>query len=808
MIFVKREFMSEFTEYLSEVSNSFKGTFTSSDLMGRFKLGDKKFREIVALLIEEIVENGKIKLFSPGKNKSGDSIYMGWKYFEIKLMENFSNAKSILDENETYGIFEKITGCKEPEMKNVLKFIENYTSMIRFDERSRSGPVMLNLYRFILPSQEVFVTQDTMNLMYVRPFGDESKEEKPSFFSKRKKSVSSGVTSTDMVKTAFSLMFEDLGQIVILKDELFDSPSFRRYFANIDLKRTFDEILKSVYDYGVTIDERLISLFPENWLDIENISRQIDKIESGEKESVIKNMLMQYSFVNEKETETLIKYFLTPARGKNLLESFSVNYGQQLDDKGETIFESETPWNLEDEAIKSPKFEESQQKNSGDSAVFENIFKSETPENLEMEEETNENSEFTESQQEVSGDPVVFEIKDSEDRVGISGREIYTPEEELSFGNDNLNNYPDYKEINSAETSDSDELSDESDGTGKRLYDDYAGETSAVEKNASVKGDTYFTELENSGNDIVFSEKGTHSEIENTDVPEGKNKPSSDEDLNFLIDDASYKSQMHKDEEEYDIAGASSSSVSELNEHAELLSDDFNMIKEGTNSFAEGTNSVTEKEAEPADFKFKANIPVDGGIETTETEYTDRLYDFIDDADRENRFLLIRILDALSIDEGYYDMDILCIDTAEKLSETGVFVYKDMDSFVRIFRNSNLSYDYFMDLKDKLNDKIMSEEEKRRITGANKNTGGETDIDDIKSLCGKSITFITVDEDLRDKVERIGMEIGFEIFDGLAYKPDFAVFDKESEYLVPIAKNSEIPVMDFLKFKKMLNLQR
>ncbi len=73
-------------------------------------------------------------------------------------------------------------------------------------------------------------------------------------------------------------------------------------------------------------------------------------------------------------------------------------------------------------------------------------------------------------------------------------------------------------------------------------------------------------------------------------------------------------------------------------------------------------------------------------------------------------------------------------------------------------------------------------------------------------LRGKIISVLTDNEELSVKIGLLSGITGFELRDSLAYMPDIAVFDRDFEYLMPIAKNTGVKVYMMHEFLKLLGL--
>jgi len=803
---VNERFIKDFTEYISEIANSFKGVFTSSDLIKKMKLGDRRMKEIIAELILSVAEEGNFVFFNPGKNKSGEDVYMGRKFFENRLSQSFGKAESIIDENETHSIFEKITGSKEYDSRKIIQYIKNYTSLIRFDERSRSGPLTLNLYRFLMQERDVFVTQDTINLMYVRPFGEGVKKEKFSLFSKKKEENSSGVTSTDMVRTAFSLMFRDLGQLIIRKRDLFNSTEFRRYFSNIDLNKSFDEILKTVYNYGIVIDKELISLFPENWLDLDGISRQLSKI--GFEKGCVENILSHYSFLNQKEKEMLISYFLVPKTESkvklDIIKSISVTGDDEKSvkndkDFAETVFEPD-----EKEESKSLSKPDMEMEEEVDILMTEPLDDEEMQTDFvaeaEQEEDlTDDSVSESEEAEDISGIQVDFEAPDIAEA---------TETEEISSSEENIipseiEEVPEVPVKAAAEEENEDE-DDEIIIVKPEIDEEIESEPEKVYEEETE-------EIKEKDNDFIIIEDQDEEEIteDNSKFEDDSGNEKSEDNIMEISDFESEKAEddiLLSDEKDEIMEITDENEIlskfdEERNDISEFNSDD--LVFDDTENELNDFENIEELKEEESEDVFFTGI---SGEKTGEFS-RGKLFDFVEELNKEDRFLLIRILDAITMEEGYFDLDIIRLELAERLGETGLITYNSEQDFsVRIRRNLAVSYEVFREIKLDIGDIISStsypEQEEKQVVEEEKK-----EISGLEDLSGKSITFITVDENLRLEIEKIAQEVGFELFDGLAYRPDFAVFDKESEYLIPIAKNSSIPIVSFKEFKKMLKIQ-
>ncbi len=85
------------------------------------------------------------------------------------------------------------------------------------------------------------------------------------------------------------------------------------------------------------------------------------------------------------------------------------------------------------------------------------------------------------------------------------------------------------------------------------------------------------------------------------------------------------------------------------------------------------------------------------------------------------------------------------------------------------------------------------------------NTTFEEDLKE-NGLDGKIISVLTDNQEKWLKIKMLSEEIGFELRDGLAYKPEIAVFDEGFSHLEPIAKNTGAIIMHIDEFMSRLGL--
>jgi len=109
--------------------------------------------------------------------------------------------------------------------------------------------------------------------------------------------------------------------------------------------------------------------------------------------------------------------------------------------------------------------------------------------------------------------------------------------------------------------------------------------------------------------------------------------------------------------------------------------------------------------------------------------------------------------------------------------------------------------EYFIRKNDEL------EGQQSEVDDESKAESPSSHIENTKQFSGKVISVLTENQEKWLKIKMLSDVIGFELRDGLAYKPEIAVFDEGFSHLEPIAKSIGATILHINEFYHLLGLR-
>ena len=318
----------EFSKFLRDYFSERKDKIVNDETMvSDWKIGHKEVRDLLKRMVlalalesdaydrEKISDEGEAAL-SPillgfaeiGEDSKGRHLYVSFDTLKNLLRRVFSKLPTLLNENETYQAFQELTGEKEIDPGRLKKAISTYTPLIRFFENDRGGAATLNLYRFFYPEREAFVSKTLLETTALKT--SFLREEKRGLFSKKEQS--GAIDPKGIIETAFALTFSEIGRLIIPLQELYAQKAFRSYFEEDRLPSFIEKELPSFYAHQPTIKKGVLNLFPENWIDVDSVERELKQkmAEGADPNGWLKQ---RYPFLNRSEITTLIGLFASPS---------------------------------------------------------------------------------------------------------------------------------------------------------------------------------------------------------------------------------------------------------------------------------------------------------------------------------------------------------------------------------------------------------------------------------------------------------------------------------------------------------------
>ncbi len=753
---------NEFISLINNICSDFTGRFSTNDLFKKLKIKSPMMKNIVREWLLELIENNRLGFQSIGKDKKGKTLLINKKRFTELMRKELMKQPFLLNENQTYNFLQSLAGSKDFNIGQLRSSVENTGApLVRFDEGSRKVPIMLNLYKHLVPERKVYVSHDVVNMMYIK-HPDSKKKSKPkkgSLFSKDSEKPAEE-SPRNVITTAFTLLFSELGKLIITKKEVTESRAYKVYFSALDDYKAFLKLLKEIYDYSPVITDDFISLFPENWLDPQLLQKRLEpeNTESLEKFAAYCNRFL--SFLNQDEIQVLYSLIREEpaATGSEEQTAEETSVQEEVSEKegtsgSDTATETETdhtPTKSNPEVLEKEVTPEKETTADGSDTVNEDAQTEET-----------EPPEAPTEKKEVLESLIVDDTKKK--KKPQEPAEKKPKKEKNEKKKNNSNSFLDSMIIQEEEKAKNEnepkqeQESEEEIAAGIKFIDH-----TKESKEEPVPKPTEREELETA--DLNKAEKHILIRIvESTNISSGY----------FLFDR----------EEKEDFKDL----INRLRRSKEfILKDEADRIKVKRNNAipasrfrkmkTEAEEAIMKDGEEEPDARQKKEATPDSDKQATE-----------DHEEKELQEKMTVETNPDDIQPGEFDEDFL-VDEEEESDN-----------------NSMDEGDVSKETPDLEDNQSKPEEEKEEETTKKEREKTENE-NQAKFLEGKVISILTEDEEAWLKIEMLSKMHNFEIRDGLAYSPDIAVFDQEFKHLEPIAKNSGALVMDLKTFKAKLGL--
>jgi len=738
---------NQFKELLEKILVNKKGLFTLRYIQQRLKVGNKDLMEVLAQWIDILIEQDEIDLINVGKDKNNVIVYMTKSHFEQIMKDSFINADYIVDENSTYTIFTQTTKTQNPNTDMLVKKIEKYFQpLVRFDKGSRNVPIMFNLFKLFVPERLINISNDMMENITSEQIGiQKNRKIKKSVF-KAKKVEQHDNNAGEIILTALSYLLLEKGKLILSKSEIEDSRGYKVFFNAPDFS-VFMNLVKKVYPFNPFVCDQFISFYPENWLDITRIKNQIIQ---EDPQSFFQH---HFEFLAANEVSTLFKLIKT---NHSLNQTKKPTIIEKYDEVKE-----ETKNIAQETNLRKPVQEKENQQKPVEIAkmIKEKILK---------EKPKGENQKKKKVQ---TSEPLTFL------------NEIIHKE---SGNNQSEENSITKLDVEKEEENDQEHLIDRIHLLNKKEMHHLLMILDSTKINSGYYLHSAKDEVFNS-----FIKQNNLSELFTiSDTKEGyriKRK--------YSVEDNQY--QILREQIENSILGSfndleqSSPEIKELNLSQNI--DEKNAESENQKEELIGTSLLDHfliedfSESKPEKVVQKNTITTESDEGTFEID--------------ENENASSEPSDLLSIDDhsdedvnhyfGIADEDVLSPKEPDKM-------YNEMTGI------DNHPENFHSDLFIENNEESAEKPPEKAETTAKQPTSFT---ENTNQLSGKVISVLTEDQEKWLKIKMLSEVIGFELRDGLAYKPEIAVFDEGFSHLEPIAKSTGATIMNIKEFVNLLGLR-
>lgn len=298
---MNEEYTQEVLSFL-EIYFSNQGKLLSEEtILKDLKITHKSVKPLFIKGLVLLAQNPKANFTFLGNDEKGKGRFVDRPTF-IKLLKNtFLGYSTLLNENETFQAFQQLTQSKTVDLELIKSLVLRYTPLIRFFDNDRGGTAALNLYKFFYPDRDVFVSNQLTQRLNLKKMLFEDGEKQKGF--KAKKEQATQVPSL-LIQTAFSIVFSEIGRLIIPVKELSELKIYRNFFEVENPNDFFEKDLQTVFSHHPTIKNGVLNLFPENWLDLEIAWGEIRKMDTTEEQ--IRNWISErYPFLNTSEIATV-----------------------------------------------------------------------------------------------------------------------------------------------------------------------------------------------------------------------------------------------------------------------------------------------------------------------------------------------------------------------------------------------------------------------------------------------------------------------------------------------------------------------
>ena len=704
----------KFKNLLEKTLTKKTGKFNSQFLFKRLKVKDKDLMDILSDWLNELIQQNKVDLINLGKDKKDEVLFMTKDYFLEKIKNRLLTLDFLLDENSTFSFLTEISETDKPNIDLLVNRIQHFVRpLLKFDKGSRDVPIMFNLFKIFVPERMINISDQMIEKINMSAVSfSESKEVKKMMFKGEKKQQN--YSFYQIILTAISYILMEKGKLVLTKKEIVESRGYKVFF-NTPNFLALASLIKKLYPFNPYVNEELISFYPENWLDINQIKKQI---KTEDPETFLKE---NFRFLEQEEVLTLIKAF---------------NLNQETN-------ESEIIKPL-DEQTKIEQCESNQQR--------KNIILIDKKLNNEMPSKENSKSMPLKKKKPSKSQPLNFlnEIiyKENENTV------LKEPKEKEDF----------QEKEKKFETVSLLQHINQFDKTEKHFL-------LCILDSTKVKSG-YYSHSRNDALFLKFIDKISYSNLFKF----------TEEDEKFLV-----KRNLQISDDQY------SNLKTQLEEsimNTEYKNDDQkNILKENNNisSTTENENGLNEAIDEKSNDSLLQDLLIEDNLKTKVSDEQ-----LVNNNMQETKDETLILKNKINTHEEKY------FNPAEIDHESFFELSEDTENKKNNEGEDTNSPKNHQDMKNDIPKTRKELEEKKQI---------EDEAIEEESLDGKIISVLTDNQEKWLKIKALSNELGFELRDGLAYKPEIAVFDEGFSHLEPIARNTGASILHIDEFMRRLGLR-
>lgn len=713
----------QFKELLNKLLLNKKGQFSSAYLFKCLKVKNKELMVILSEWIDQLIKQEKVDLINTGKSKKDETLYMTKVFFLEKLKQHLLTFDFLSDENATFSFLSRVTETQHINTDLLVDKIQKFLCpLVKFVKGSRDVPIMFNLYKIFVPERMINISEQMMeNIGSESRSFSESKQVKKVMF-KSEKNQQHLFSNYQIILTALSYILLEKGKLILTKSEIRESRGYKVFF-NSPKFSTFTDLIQKIYPFRPYVKDDLISFYPENWLDIDQIKLQI-KNERCE-DFLQKN----FDFLDKEEVLTL-KKVLTPHQ-----QASKVKKNLTDEEENSKIEKNEKTFTLKD---------------GNDKNDLDKYKKRISDELTKNQKQVNQKKKKTKKSEPLNFlDEIIYKESENNQPKMMIEHEIKKESKKNSFSSESL--------IDRLEHFDKRE---------KHFL-------ICILDSTKIESGYY----SHSGRDEkfqLFVEKISSSDLFTVNLKDEKYY------LKRTHPNANAKYKLLREKLNESIMD---------NENKEGLK-----AEEETNGFNSQKSKDMEKETQK---------PV--GDENGKSLLDDLV---LNENPKSNATIAAETNNV--INEDHQESLIIEENKKDQKTDANDLENVDLESFFEISDKSEDEHKKSIESKPLQQELPQNTNESR--TPKKEKLGEETnDLSEDETveseLAGKIISVLTDDQEKWLKIKMLSEEMDFELRDGLAYKPEIAVFDEGFSHLEPIARNTDAIIMHIDEFMRLLGLE-
>ena len=321
---MERNLVEDFQSFVHIQIQNLPMPFSYHQLEKKFKVGNPELKALLSSWVRAMGEDLDSPFLFFGSRK-GEAMFFSRGGFETRMGEQLRYQPFFLNDTQLHALLSTVTGLDAYNESLLFTLIDQSFFLARFFSASGRGVTLLNLHKKFVPEMDAFVQAgllEELREVDARVWesfqdGKPPSPEKKGFLGKKdspKPSASgtklSPVQLVEKVYSACSFVFEKQGGLLFPLSDLEGSPFFSHHFPEMSPKNWLEKVLSRAYPMGFTLRDGWVSLFPENWLDLNNLPDQVETPATGADMAAL--LSVHFPFLNDRERKALQQFVGAP----------------------------------------------------------------------------------------------------------------------------------------------------------------------------------------------------------------------------------------------------------------------------------------------------------------------------------------------------------------------------------------------------------------------------------------------------------------------------------------------------------------